>query len=54
MTDNKKVNGTPAPSGNYAEIKSASIRESYSNSLGNDLQELRGFTLTFTDSLLNV
>ena len=40
-TADKKVNGTPAPSGNYAALKSSMISQSYSDSFSNDLQELR-------------
>lgn len=49
-----KTASTPTARGNYASTKSSSIRESYSDSFSNDLQELSGFTLTFTDSILNV
>lgn len=49
-----KTASTPVPEGNYVLAKEAGIRQGYSDSFGNDLQELRGFTQTFTDSILNV
>lgn len=54
VTGRKKTASTPVVRGNYFETKAATIRESYADSFSTDLQELRGFTLTFTESILNV
>ncbi|MDQ1343694.1 MAG: hypothetical protein QG650_414 [Patescibacteria group bacterium] len=54
VTNRSKCSPTPVPMGNYAFSKESGIRQSYSDSFSNDLQEMRGFTQTFTDSILNV
>lgn len=49
-----KTAPSKVPGGNYAMSKESGIRQSYSDSFSNDLQEFRGFTLSFTDSIMSV